>query len=85
MEIKRRFIIGNSLKAAGYEIVPVAELYTSWSIGRGGVYTFFEKRPVLVLLKQPAVETTVHDIDGKVLTIKQAIEMVPELKEILEP
>jgi hypothetical protein len=83
MEIKRRFVIENPLDAAGYRILPVAEIYTSWTAGKG-IWAFFDKKAAFVVMKPQSGEIKIMDVNGKVLTFQQATDMVPGLKGILQ-
>jgi hypothetical protein len=83
MEVNRSLVIEDVLHAAGYEIRAVAQVYTSWTIGRGGLYAFFDKRPLMVVVKSPAGKSSVFDIEGTEITAPQALDMVPALKDVL--
>jgi hypothetical protein len=85
MEINRRYIIEQPLSILGYELQPVSQVYSSLYIGKAGIYAFSDKRPLLVMMKTPAGERRLLNLEGKLLTRAEAVRIAPVLDDLLDP
>ncbi len=70
MEINKNLIIENGIKIGEYDLIPVAETSTWWSVGRGGYQGFFIKKPVAVIIKSVS-NINVFTMKGELLPKKR--------------
>jgi len=80
MEINKKLIVDKPIKIGEYNLIPVAEIYTGWWVGKGGYYSYFQKRPIALIL-QSTSSTEAMTVDGEPLPKNEISKYLPYILE----
>jgi len=82
MEISKHIINEEPFTAGSVRVIVAAEVKISWSVQKTGIYIFFSKKPVFVLMESPG-HIDIIKINGESLTLAEAEAMLPGISGLL--